>query len=202
MQCQKERSITSKILNEMKLDFFTTKRYTYIVAGNVTFQKKEQGYPKVNEVPFKRVEWQNFTTQPVFSIDIEGEITDQSIIEAYTKYCEFCKNVHQEKRKKNEQAKQRLEADFRSLENEIKEGKVFDANIENIRRILLYLNSMNWGMWRLPKMSIGYSAHQYDCDGHQASTITLDEPIDYFGEKVTKFKVGGGRLHLTKYRFV
>lgn len=24
----------------MKLDFYTTKRYTYIVADNVTFQKK------------------------------------------------------------------------------------------------------------------------------------------------------------------
>lgn len=186
----------------MKIDFYTTKSYTYIVADNVTFRKREQGYPRVNEVPFERVESQNFTSLPIFSIDIEGDVTEQNIIEAYTKYCEFCKNAHQEKKKQNEQAKQSLEADFRVLENEIKEGKVFDANIENIRRILLYLNSMNWGAWQLPKMSIGYSAHQYDCDGQQASTITLDKPIDYYGEKVSKFKVGGGRLHLTKYKFV
>lgn len=186
----------------MKLDFYTTKSYTYIVAGNVTFRKREQGYPRVNDVPFERVESQNFTSLPIFSIDIEGDVTEQSIIEAYTKYCEFCKNAHQEKKKQNEQAKQSLEADFRALENEIKEGKVFDVNLENIRRILLYLNSMNWGVWQLPKMTCGYSAHQYDCDGHQASTITLDEPIDYYGEKVSKFKVGGGRLHLTKYKFV
>ena len=186
----------------MKLDFYKTKRYTYIVADNVTFQKKEQGYPQVNEVAFETVEAQNFTSHPTFSIDIDGEVTTQSIIEAYTKYCEFCKNAHQEKKKQNEQAKQSLEADFRALENEIKEGKVFDVTIENIRRILLYLNSMNWGVWQLPKMTCGYSAHQYDCDGHQASTITLDKPIDYCGEKVTKFKVGGGRLHLTKYKFV
>lgn len=26
----------------MKLDFYTTKRYTYIVADNVTFQKKSK----------------------------------------------------------------------------------------------------------------------------------------------------------------
>jgi len=186
----------------MKIDFYTTKSYTYIVAGNVTFRKREQGYPRVNEVPFERVESQNFTSLPIFSIDIEGDVTEQNIIEAYTKYCEFCKNAHQEKKKQNEQAKQSLEADFRVLENEIKEGKVFDANLENIRRILLYLNSMNWGVWQLPKMTCGYSAHQYDCDGHQASTITLDKPIDYYGEKVSKFKVGGGRLHLTKYKFV
>lgn len=202
MQYQKERSITIKILNEMKLDFFTTKRYTYIVAGNVTFQKKEQGYPKVNEVPFERVEWQGFTTQPIFSTEVEGEVIEEVIKEGYSQFCEFSKKSHQNKKNQNEQAKQALEADFRALENEIKEGKVFDANIENIRRILLYLNSMNWGMWQLPNMSIGYSAHQYDCDGQQASTITLNKPIDYFGEKVTKFKVGGGRLHLTKYRFV
>ena len=186
----------------MKLDFYTTKSYTYIVADNVTFRKREQGYPRVNEVPFERVESQNFTSLPIFSIDIEGDVTEQNIIEAYTKYCEFCKNAHQEKKKQNEQAKQSLEADFRVLENEIKEGKVFDANLENIRRILLYLNSMNWGVWQLPKMTCGYSAHQYDCDRHQASTITLDKPIDYYGEKVSKFKVGGGRLHLTKYKFV
>nr|DAK11343.1 MAG TPA: hypothetical protein [Caudoviricetes sp.] len=186
----------------MKIDFYTTKSYTYIVADNVTFRKREQGYPRVNEVPFERVETQNFTSLPIFSIDIERDVTEQNIIEAYTKYCEFCKNAHQEKKKQNEQAKQSLEADFRALENEIKEGKVFDANIENIRRILLYLNSMNWGVWQLPKMTCGYSAHQYDCDGHQASTITLDKPIDYYGEKVSKFKVGGGRLHLTKYKFV
>ena len=175
----------------MKIDFYTTKSYTYIVAGNVTFRKREQGYPRVNEVPFEMVDSQNFTSLPIFSIDIEGDVTEQSIIEAYTKYCEFCKNAHQEKKKQNEQAKQSLEADFRVLENEIKEGKVFDANLENIRRILLYLNSMNWGVWQLPKMTCGYSAHQYDCDGHQASTITLDKPIDYYGEKVSKFKVGG-----------
>jgi hypothetical protein len=188
----------------MKLDFYTTKRYTYIVADNVTFQKKEQGYPRVNEVPFERVDSQNFTEKPYFIafVDVYGEITDENLNEAYSQFCDFCKRSHENNKIQKEQAKQRLEADFRSLENEIKEGKVFDANIENIRRILLYLNSMNWGMWQLPKMSISYSAHQYDCDGQQATTITLDKPIDYFGEKVTKFKVGGGRLHLTKYRFV
>jgi len=50
----------------MKLEFYTTKRYTYIVAGNVTFKKKEQGYPQVNEVPYEKVEAQNFTEKPYF----------------------------------------------------------------------------------------------------------------------------------------
>lgn len=186
----------------MKLDFFTTKRYTYIIVGNVTFQKKEQGYPKVNEVPFERVEWQNFTTQPVFSTDVEGEVIEEVIKDGYAQFCEFSKKVHQNKKNQNEQAKQALEVDFISIENEIKEGKIFETNEANIRRVLLYLNSMNWGVWQLPAMTIGYSAHQYDCDGHQATTITLDEPINYQGEMVCKFKVGGGRRHLTQYRYI
>ena len=186
----------------MKLEFYTTKRYTYIVAGNVTFKKKEQGYPQVNNVPFERVETQNFTTRSVFSIEIEGEVTDQSIIEAYAQFCDFSKKMHEEKKSQNEKEKQDLEADFRTLENEIKEGKVFEANVNNLSRILKYLNSMNWGVWQLPKMSVGYNAHQYDNEGRNVTTITLDEPINYFGEMVSKFKVGGSRSFLPKYRVI
>ena len=186
----------------MKLEFYTTKRYTYIVAGNVTFKKKEQGYPQVNNVPFERVETQNFTTRSVFSIEIEGEVTDQSIIEAYAQFCDFSKKMHEEKKSQNEKEKQDLEADFRALENEIKVGKVFEANVDNLSRILYYLNSMNWGVWRLPNMSVGYSAHQYDDNGRNVTTISLDEPINYYGEMISKFKVGGSRNFLPKYRFI
>lgn len=187
----------------MKAAFFTTKRYTYIVIDNVkTLRTRKIFIPKVNHKPFEEVENQDFSYYPPFSVEIEGAPTDDRIEEAYSQFCDFCKRRHEKNKIQKEEAKQSLEADFKALEEEIKEGKVFEANIENIRRILLYLNSMNWGVWRLPKMSIGYSAHQYDCEGRQASTITLDEPINYFGEKVSKFKIGGGRLHLTKYKFV
>ena len=180
----------------MKFDFYTTKRYTYIVAGNVTFQKKEQGYPQVNEeVPFEKVE-------AVFSIDIDSEVAERGAIEAYTIFCDFCKKKHEAKKIQNEKEKQDLEADFRTLENEIKEGKVFEANVNNLSRILKYLNSMNLGVWQLPKMSVGYSAHQYDNEGRNVTTITLDDPINYFGEMVSKFKVGGSRSFLPKYRVI
>lgn len=187
----------------MKFDFYTTKRYTYIVAGNVTFQKKEQGYPQVNEeVPFEKVEAQSFTSRPVFSIDIDSEVAERGAIEAYTIFCDFCKKKHEAKKIQNEKEKQDLEADFRTLENEIKEGKVFEANVNNLSRILKYLNSMNWGVWQLPKMSVGYNAHQYDNNGRNVTTITLNEPINYFGEMVSKFKVGGSRSFLPKYRVI
>ena len=75
----------------MKLEFYTTNSYTYIVAGNVTFKKKEQGYPQVNEVPYEKVEEQNFTEKPYFLtfIDVDGEITDENLNEAYTKQRKF-----------------------------------------------------------------------------------------------------------------
>ena len=106
------------------------------------------------------------------------------------------------KKLQKEQAEQASEVDFQTLENEIKEGKVFEANIDNLGRILNYLNSMNWGVWQLPKMSVGYSAHQYDNEGRNVTTITLDEPINYFGEMVSKFKVGGSCSFLPKYRVI
>lgn len=74
-----------------------------------------------------------------------------------------------------------------------------ETTISNIRLLLRYLNTMNWGMWQLPKMTVGYKCCQYDCDGKVATTITLDRPIDYEGEMVTKFKTPSPRGHLRDY---
>ena len=78
-------------------------------------------------------------------------------------------------------------------------NEITEATIENITILLYYLNSINWGMWKLPKMTIGYSCHQYDCNGQTATTITLDKPIDYDGQMLTKFVVGVGPRHLSNY---
>ena len=80
---------------------------------------------------------------------------------------------------------------------------VIPATVENIKIVLTHLNEQNWGNWDLPRLSIGYSAHQYDCDGKIASTIKLDKPIsdpEYGIENETMFKVGGKKGHLTKYQ--
>jgi hypothetical protein len=87
----------------------------------------------------------------------------------------------------------------------IKNLDVIPATVDNIRIVLRHLNSMNWGVWDLPKLSISYSAHQYDCDGVQASTITLDKPIscDDYGIKNERFfKTGGRAGHLNKYQSI
>lgn len=80
---------------------------------------------------------------------------------------------------------------------------VIPTTYDNIGIVLRYLNTINWGVWELPKMTIGYSCNQYDCDGKQASTMILDKKIDIFGDGTefeNKFQVGAPHGHLMKYR--
>ena len=89
------------------------------------------------------------------------------------------------------------------LQQLIKKGSI-PSTIENIKLIATVLSEQNWGSWELPKMTIGYSANQYDCDGKIAVTIILDKPIefkDYFENKMkeSKFSFGTPRGHLEKY---
>lgn len=80
------------------------------------------------------------------------------------------------------------------------DGKeVVTANAESVYVLLRYLNTKNWGLWKLPKMSIGYRCNQYDCDGRTATTIILDEPIKVAGKEGTMFVYGAPIGHLTKY---
>lgn len=90
------------------------------------------------------------------------------------------------------------------------EGQAIPTTYENIGIVLRYLNTQNWGVWNLPKMTIGYSCNQYDCDGKTASTMKLDEPIDIrddeekaeegsLPEMISMFQVGAPRGHLNNY---
>lgn len=73
---------------------------------------------------------------------------------------------------------------------------VIPVTEKNLRIVLTNLSKSNWGSWTLPKMSIGYAAHQYDCDGFPATTIKLNKPLN--GHK--KYKVGGKMGHLNSYQ--
>lgn len=79
-------------------------------------------------------------------------------------------------------------------------GEVTESNENTVGVLLRYLNTQNWGVWRLPKMTIGYACHQYDCDGKTATTIKLDKPIMVNDEMGTMFQVGAPHGHLMKYR--
>lgn len=92
-----------------------------------------------------------------------------------------------------------ITAEFEKLKAE---GSPIQTTPENIGVVLRYLNTMNWGAWELPAMSVSYSANQYDCDGNLAATMTLDEPIIIDGEEVSRFVVGAPFGHLNNYRRV
>ena len=94
-----------------------------------------------------------------------------------------------------ERARQR-KADYDRLFNE----EVTESNEETVGALLRYLNTQNWGVWKLPKMTISYQCNQYDCDGKQATTIKLDSPIMVNDVPGTMFQVGAPHGHLMKYR--
>ena len=79
-------------------------------------------------------------------------------------------------------------------------GEVTESNEETVGALLRYLNLENWGVWNLPKMTIGYACNQYNCDGQIATTIKLDSPIMVNDNPGTMFQVGAPHGHLMKYR--
>ncbi|MDR2824991.1 MAG: hypothetical protein LBB41_07330, partial [Prevotellaceae bacterium] len=98
-------------------------------------------------------------------------------------------------------------ADFEKSQIEEEETllaqRPIETTVENLKIFMRHLRRTNWGSWKLPPMTIGYSAQSYDCDGVTAVTITLDSPIsdeEYGIEKETKFAYGNPNRYLTKYQ--
>lgn len=84
----------------------------------------------------------------------------------------------------------------------LSENEVIPTTAENLKIVMRYLKTINWGMWQLPNMTIGYSANQHDCDGTIAVTITLDEPIsdpELGIHNIKAFSLGAPRGYLSKY---
>ena len=79
------------------------------------------------------------------------------------------------------------------------DGEIIESTPRNIYVLLSFLNTQNWGSWELPPMTIAYKCNQYDCDGKQVTTITLEKPIFYKGGRVSRFQVNAPRGYLTQY---
>ena len=133
---------------------------------------------------------------------IEGllnKCTEIGDIEAYVKDLnEACEERKAAAQIRIKEEADKVVADYKRLFS----GEVTESNEETISALLRYLNTMNWGMWSLPKMTIGYACHQYDCDGKTATTIKLDSPIMIEGEPCTMFETGAPFGHLNKYRAI
>jgi len=97
---------------------------------------------------------------------------------------------------RQEERARKIAADY----DKIFAGEVTETNADSVYVLLRKLNSENWGGWELPKMTIGYTCNQYDCDGKTATTIKLDSPIIVSDEEGTMFQYGAPVGHLRKYR--
>ncbi|MGL4956490.1 MAG: hypothetical protein ACRC9X_04870 [Bacteroidales bacterium] len=136
--------------------------------------------------------------------DFEGSLEDFKNYEPFT---EEERKAHFEERqakkieRENNEVKRREEkiSAYKNMLEKYGE-RAIETNEENLRILLNYLNLSNWGGWELPKMTISYACHQYDCYGKQATTIKLDEPIEVFEELGSMFQVGAPHGHLRDYR--
>ncbi|MED9961734.1 MAG: hypothetical protein U0J38_01125 [Bacteroidales bacterium] len=138
---------------------------------------------------------------------LQGEELTKEEAEAYMQE-RHAYNVEMRKNQAKRQAEKEIEkakqrkADYEALLERSVNG-VIETTYENIGIVLRYLNTINWGGWDLPKMTIGYSCNQYDCDGKTATTMKLDKAIKLYedeDETESMFQVGAPFGHLTKYR--
>lgn len=84
--------------------------------------------------------------------------------------------------------------------NHIDKSVVIDATAKNLYIIMRYMQITNWGIWKLPRLSQGYAANQYDCDGRTVVTITLDKGIvTEDGKLVRELQYGAPMRYLIKY---
>lgn len=106
----------------------------------------------------------------------------------------LCEKANKERKEINEKIQKEFDTKL-SEAKKLFDLEVIESTLENIKLVLMVLNSQNWGSWKLPKMTIGYSANQFDCDGKTATTIKLDKPV----EGNTMYSYNAPRGHLTKY---
>ena len=84
--------------------------------------------------------------------------------------------------------------------NHIDKSVIIEATPKNLYIIMRYMQITNWGIWKLPRLSQGYAANQYDCDGRTVVTVLLDKGIiTKDGKLVRELQYGAPMGHLTKY---
>lgn len=104
--------------------------------------------------------------------------------------------AEQERSRQQTAQSDRVKADYDRI---FGSGDTVETTAESLYVLLRYLNTQNWGLWRLPAMTVGYQCNQYDCDGKTATTIRLDRPVMVGGRLGTQFQYGAPHGHLAKY---
>ena len=134
-------------------------------------------------------------------------------IQAVLDMCEeFTEEELQARYKEKEEARKRAKENAKQYQmrfanmnkeafKELQEkGEVIETTFKNIGIVLRYLKET--GMHNAPKMSIPYNCNEYDCEGTTAITMTLEKPIEFYGQMISKFQVGAPKGHLMKYHRV
>lgn len=188
----------------MKTLVKTTKTKTYINFDGKVYMKSNSW----DDLNFQPADFSILNKQQIKTLESESgwvEIFSEhsTIEEAYQEYLNFLKECKESRKNELLVMQEKIKSERQEAWDKLANLDVIQATVPNIRTLLLHLNEQNWGSWKLPTLSIGYSANQYDCDGKIASTIKLDKPIsdkEWGIENETKFKVGGKRGHLNNYR--
>lgn len=178
---------------------FYWKAEDYVKNGEMFFANFLAGNGSTDDAKAKLLEIAKKQTRKYIG---KAEATREDVIEfVKKKRAERMENLKMKARHMERRSELKHQACEILINKRIEQGGgVLESNSSNIYLLLELLNTQNWGGWELPKMTIGYSCAQYDCDGKQATTIKLDEPIEYDGELLIKFEVGAPLRHLTKYK--
>ena len=179
----------------MKAQVKETKRRYYIRMGESLYLLRKRAGSKIEQITELPDSVGSYGW-----VNVDGQETAEGVYEQY-RLDQAAENVL--RKEESEIMKREAEEQQAKAWAALEQLEVIPATVENIRTILEHLHQQNWGTWSLPKMSIGYAAHQHDCDGVTATTITLDRPISEPGwwiENETKFKVGGKPSYLIAYR--
>ena len=175
--------------------YFTTKRNAYQITvnenGKVVF------YPECPDAA--SIIGQHGGVESFLSHCIEDS-------REYDEFAEAFRNRQLEAQiERKAQGEARAKAEREKITNEynnlVGDGSdPIEATAANLYIIMRYLNTINLGLWRLPRLSQGYRANQYSCNGKNATTITLDEGIkNDEGRIFKKFQYGAPSGHLTSY---
>lgn len=126
---------------------------------------------------------------------IEVEDFDTWLAERKEKHSQMLKRQMEVEMERELQWREEKRREFQELKSKF---KVIPSTRENLRTVMAYLTTVNWGSWDLPSMTVGYRAHQYNCDGETAVTFQLNRPVD--GK--TKYQYGAPRGYLNKYHWI
>ena len=187
----------------MNLYFFTKKNVYQITKnedGTVTFYPEDKN---AGNMIAQRGGVESFLTCCKEDTRSYEEMLAERQQEQQAEY-ERKKAASQQRKKAEEEAAMKayseLLASYGMDINHIDKSVIIDATAENLYTIMRYMQITNWEAWKLPRLSQGYAANQYDCDGRTVVTVTLDKGIiTEDGKLVRELQYGAPMGHLTKY---